>query len=119
MRSATKLISLRSATRIALTLLIALAVLWAGWANAAPAPYQSPVTGSDQPSPPQVINPPLQSPGLPNQTGVLLVLVLLIVVLVIGQSLRPIVPPQYVPPPPEHHAEGHHSSEESHPSEHH
>lgn len=118
MRSSAKRVSLRSAIRIALTLLIAIAVLWAGWANAAPA-FQSPVTGSDQPSQPQVINPPPQGPGLPNQTGVLLVVALLIVVLVIGQSLRPSVPPQYVPPPPEHHAEGHHSPEESRPSEHH
>lgn len=118
MRSVAKRTSLRSVIRIALTLLIALAVLWAGWANAAPT-SQSPVTGSNQPSQPQVINPPLQGPGLPNQTGVLLVVALLIVVLVIGQSLRPTVPPQYVPPPPEQHAEGHHPPEAPHTSEHH
>lgn len=117
MRSAVKMLtSLYSATRIALTILIALAVLWAGWASAAPAPSPSPVTGDGQSSQPQIINPPQERSvtGLPNQTGVLLVIVLLIVILIIGESLRPAVPPQYVPP--EHHsAEGHHSTEE-HPA---
>jgi hypothetical protein len=128
MRSAAKpLTSVRSATRIALTLLIALGVVWAGWASAANsvAPPSVRHVAQTQPPQPQVINPPVQGTGLPNQTGILVAVLLLVALLIIGESLRSNVPPQYVPPPPEHHDEGHqadtaaYATAEPHATEHH
>jgi len=115
MRSDRRLTFMHSVILIALALLMALGATWGG-ASAAPIPFQSPVGAGNASLPPQVINPPPPGagPGLPTQTGILIVVLLLLIVQIIGQSLRPSVPPQYVPPPsPEHH------STEHPPTEHH